>query len=179
MLNQNDCCLVVVDVQGKLAQLMHDKEIFFKNIRMLIQAAKILNIPILWCQQVPDALGPTIPEIAELLSDNQPTNKSSFSCCGCEEFNSKLEKLGRRQILICGLETHVCVYQTAADLLANNYEVDVIADAVSSRALSNKEIGLKRIANEGAKISSTEMALFEILKTAEHPQFRQIAKLVK
>jgi nicotinamidase-related amidase len=179
MLNQNDCCLVVVDVQGKLAQLMHDKETLFKNIRILIQSAKILNIPILWCQQVPAALGPTIPEIAELLTDNQPINKSCFSCCGCEEFNSKLEKLGRKHILISGLETHVCVYQTAADLLAKNYKVDCVADAVSSRTLANKDIGLKRIAAEGARISSTEMALFEILKTAEHPQFRQIAKLVK
>jgi nicotinamidase-related amidase len=179
MLNQNDCCLVVVDVQGKLAQLMHDKEIFFKNIRILIQSAKILNIPILWCQQVPAALGDTIPEIAELLTDNQPINKSSFSCCGCEEFNSKLEKLGRRQILLSGLETQVCVYQTAIDLLAKGYEVEIIADAVSSRTLANKDIGLKRIAAEGAKTSSTEMALFEILKTAEHPQFKQIAKLVK
>ncbi len=179
MLNQNDCCLVVVDVQGKLAQLMHDKETLFKNIRILIQAAKILEIPILWCEQVPAALGSTIPEIAELLSDNQPIDKSSFSCCGCEEFNGKLKSLGRQQVIICGIETHVCVYQTAADLLANNYEVDVIADAVSSRTLSNKEIGLKRIASEGAKISSTETALFEILRTAKHPQFRQIAKLVK
>jgi nicotinamidase-related amidase len=179
MLNQNDCCLVVVDVQGKLAQLMHDKETFFKNIRILIQSAKILNIPILWCQQVPAALGPTIPEIAELLTDSQPINKSSFSCCGCEEFNSKLEKSGRRQILICGLETHVCVYQTAADLLAKDYEVDVVADAASSRTPANKDIGLQRIAAEGARISSTELVLFEILKTAEHPSFKQIAKLVR
>jgi nicotinamidase-related amidase len=179
MLNQNDCCLVVVDVQGKLAQLMQDKETFFKNIRILIQSAKILNIPILWCQQVPAALGPTIPEIAELLTDNQPINKSSFSCCGCEEFNSKLEKLGHRQILLTGLETQVCVYQTTIDLLAKGYEVDIITDAVSSRILANKDIGLQRIAAEGAKISSTEMALFEILKTAEHPSFKQIAKLVK
>ncbi len=179
MLNQNDCCLVVVDVQGKLAQLMHDKETLFKNIRILIQSAKILNIPILWCQQVPESLGPTIPEIAELLTDNQPINKSWFSCLGCEEFKIKLEKLGRKQVLICGIETHVCVYQTAADLLAKHYEVDCVADAVSSRTPSNKDIGLKRVAAEGASISSTEMALFEILKSAEHPQFRQIAKLVK
>ncbi len=179
MLSQNDCCLVVVDVQGKLAQLMHDKEILFKNICILIQSAKILNIPILWCQQVPEALGPTIPEIAGLLSDIQPINKSSFSCCGCEEFDKKIEKLNRKQVMICGIETHVCVYQTAVDLLAKKYEVNVIADAVSSRTLSNKEIGLKRIAAEGIRTSSTEMALFEILKTAEHPNFKQIAKLVK
>jgi nicotinamidase-related amidase len=179
MLSQNNCCLVVVDVQGKLAQLMHDKETLFKNIRILIQSAKILNIPVLWCQQVPEALGPTIPEIAELLSDNQPINKSSFSCCGCEEFNKEIEKLNRRQAMICGIETHVCVYQTAVDLMAKNYEVDVVADAVSSRTPSNKDIGMQRITAEGAKLSSTEMALFEILKTAEHPNFKQIAKLVK
>jgi nicotinamidase-related amidase len=179
MLNEKDCCLVVVDVQGKLAGLMHDKETLFKNIRILIQAAKILDIPILWCQQVPAALGPTVPEIAELLGGCEPVNKSSFSCCGCEEFNSKLEELGRKQVLLCGIETHVCVYQTAVDLIERDYEVDVIADAVSSRTPDNKQIGLNRIAAEGARLSSTEMALFEILRTADHPQFKQVAKLVK
>ena len=179
MLNQNDCCLVVVDVQGKLAQLMHDKDTLFKNICILIQSAKILNVPILWCQQVPAALGPTIPQIAELLTDNQPINKSCFSCCGCEEFIGNLEKSGRRQILLSGLETHVCVYQTAADLLAKGYSVDCVADAVSSRTLDNKQIGLQRIAAEGARITSAELALFEILKSADHPHFKQIAKLVK
>jgi nicotinamidase-related amidase len=179
MLNQDDCCLVVVDVQGKLAQLMHDKDTLFKNIGILIQSAKILNIPILWCQQVPAALGPTIPQIAELLTDNQPINKSCFSCCGCDEFNSKLEKLGRKHVLICGIETHVCVYQTAVDLIERDYAVDCVADAVSSRTPENKQIGLTKIAAEGATISSTEMSLFEILKSADHPHFKQIAKLVK
>ena len=179
MLNQNDCCLVIVDVQGKLAQLMHDKDTLFKNIRILIQSAKILNIPILWCQQVPAALGPTIPQIAELLTDNQPINKSCFSCCGCDEFIGKLEKLGRKQILLSGLETHVCVYQTALDLIKRGYSVDCVADAVSSRTPENKQIGLQRIIAEGAKLTSTELALFEILKSAEHPNFKQIAKLVK
>lgn len=179
MLDEKNCCLVIVDVQGKLAHLMHDKDGLFKNIRILIQAAKILNIPILWCQQVPSALGPTVPEIAELLTDNQPINKSSFSCAGCEEFNKKLDQLGRKQVLLCGIETHVCVYQTVVDLLVRDYEVDVIADAVSSRTLDNKQIGLNRMASVGARISSTEMALFEILKSADHPAFRQVAKLIK
>jgi len=179
MLDEKDCCLVVVDVQGKLAELMHDKETLFKNIRILIQSAKILDIPILWCQQVPAALGPTVPEIAELLGGCEPVNKSSFSCCLCEEFNNKLEELGRKQVLLCGIETHVCVYQSAVDLIERDYEVDVIADAVSSRTQANKEIGLNRIAAEGARLSSTELALFEILKSADHPHFKQIAKLVK
>jgi nicotinamidase-related amidase len=179
MLKQKDCCLVIVDVQGKLAQLMHDKDNLFKNIRILIQSAKILDIPILWCQQVPAALGPTVPEIAELLTGNKPIDKSSFSCCGCDEFNGEMGKVGRKQVLLCGIETHVCVYQTAIDLLAKDYEVEVIADAVSSRTAENKQIGLNKMAAEGAKISCVETALFELLRTAEHPQFRQIAKLVK
>jgi nicotinamidase-related amidase len=179
MLEEKNCCLVIVDVQGKLAQLMHDKENLFSNIRILIQAVRILEIPILWCQQVPSALGPTVPEIAELLAGLEPINKLSFSCCGCEEFNSKLEESGRRHTILCGIEAHVCVYQTAVDLIERDYDVDVIADAVSSRTPENKQIGLDRLIGEGARISSTEMALFEILKSADHPQFKQIAKLIK
>ncbi len=125
------------------------------------------------------SLGPTVPEIAELLSDTEPINKASFSCCGDERFISKLNSLDRRQVLLCGIETHVCIYQTAVDLRSKGYEVSVAADAVSSRTLENKQIGLERLRAEGVNVSSTEMALFELLKTAEHPQFKQIAKLVK
>ena len=89
MLDIEDCSLVVIDVQGKLAQLMQDKEVLFKNIQILIKAAKILNIPILWCQQCPDSLGPTVPEITQLLSGIEPVNKASFSCCGDDQFNEK------------------------------------------------------------------------------------------
>jgi nicotinamidase-related amidase len=179
MLNILDCCLIVVDVQGKLAQLAVDKELLFKNIRILIQAARVLDIPILWCQQVPEALGPTVPEIAELLTGSQPINKASFSCCGQEQFNAELNALGREQVLLCGIETHVCIYQTAMDLMEGGLDVTVIGDAVSSRTASNRHIALTRLAAEGAHVSSTEMVLFELLKTAKHPQFKEIAKLIK
>ena len=179
MLEIGNCCLVVVDVQGKLAQLMYDKQILFKNIQILIKAAKILDIPILWCQQCPDSLGPTVPEIAELLADSGPIDKAAFSCCGSEQFNARLSELARQQVLLCGIEAHVCIYQTAVDLLGKGFSVDVIADAVSSRTAENRQIGLSGMARQGVNISCTEMALFELLKTAEHPQFKQIAKLVK
>ena len=179
MLDIQQCCLTVVDVQGKLAQLMHGREALFKNIQILVRAAKILDIPILWCQQCPDALGPTVPEIAQLLDENEPINKSAFSCCGAKQFNARLNDLTRNQVLLCGIETHVCIYQTAIDLLRKDFNVNVIADAVSSRAPENKQIAINRLAAEGANISCTEMALFELLKTAEHPKFRQIAKLIK
>lgn len=179
MLDIDNCCLVIVDIQGKLAQLMYDKQTLFKNVVILTNAAKILNIPILWCQQCPAALGPTIPEIAELLTDNKPINKSAFSCCGDEQFNSRLEDTECRQVILCGIETHVCIYQTAIELIQKGYSVDVIADAVSSRTAENKQTALNRMTVEGVNVSCTEMVLFELLKTADHPQFRQIARLVK
>jgi len=179
MLETENCCLVVVDVQGKLAQLMHERQPLFNNIQILIKSAKILSIPILWAQQCPEALGPTVPEIAELLADNEPVNKSAFSCCGQESFNAKLKELRRNQVLLCGIETHVCIYQTAVDMLRKGFDVNVIADAVSSRTAGNKQIAITRLAAEGAKIASVEMALFELLKTAEHSKFRQVAKLIK
>ena len=170
---------MVVDVQGKLAQSMHGKEALFKNIQILIKSAKILSVPIIWCQQVPKSLGPTLPRIAQLLVDNEPIDKASFSCCGQEQFNSKLNILGRRQVLLCGIETHVCIYQTAAELLERSYDVTVIADAVSSRAPENKQTAINRMEAMGVNISSTEMALFELLRTAEHPQFKQIVRMIK
>ncbi|NLH43994.1 MAG: hydrolase [Planctomycetes bacterium] len=179
MLEIQNACLVVVDVQGKLAQLMVDKESLFKNIRILIQAAKILDIPILWCQQVPESLGPTVPEIAELLAGEEPIDKACFSCCGEERFTAELNALGKEQVLLCGIEAHICVYQTAMDLMEGGLDVTVVADAVSSRTEQNRETALDRLSAEGTNVSSTEMVLFELIKTAKHPQFRDIARLVK
>jgi len=171
--------LVVIDVQGKLAQLMHDKETLFKNIIILIKAAKALDIPIVWCQQVPHALGPTLPAIAELLTGLQPIDKAAFSCCGNDAFNDALNGIDRPQTLLCGIETHVCVYQTAMDLTRKGYEVTVVADAVSSRTAENKQVALFRMAAAGIAVASAEMVLFELLRTAEHGKFREIARLVK
>jgi nicotinamidase-related amidase len=179
MLDPRNCCLVVVDVQGKLAQLMYDSQTLFKNIEILIKATRALSIPVIWCQQVPEALGPTIPQIAELLAGDQPINKSSFSCCGDEQFIDRLNTLNRSNIILCGIETHVCIYQTALNLLAKGRDVTVVADAVSSRTSENKQLALNRMKSKGVGISSVEMALFELLKTAKHPQFRGIAKLIK
>jgi nicotinamidase-related amidase len=179
MLDTSKCCLVVVDVQGKLAELMDNKDSVFANIEILIKTAKVLEFGIIWCEQHRRALGPTIPQIAELLTDNQPIDKFSFSCCGQDEFNNKLKELRPRQVILCGIEAHVCIYQTAADLLDKDYEVHVIADAISSRTQTNKEIALRRMEADGALISSTEMALFELLRTAKHEKFRELMKLIK
>ena len=171
--------LVVVDVQGKLASLMHDKEAVFAAQQRIVAAAKALGLPILWVEQNPTRMGPTIPELQGLLAGLQPIAKMSFSCCGEPRFVDALDAMARRQVLLCGIEAHVCVYQTAADLVRGGYEVQMLADAVSSRTEENRGVGLDKARAAGAAITSTETAIFELLKTAEHPAFRDILKIVK
>lgn len=179
MIDIEKCCLVVVDVQGKLAQLMDGKESLFANIEVLIKAAKALKIPILWCQQNPQALGPTVPQLAQLLAGVEPVDKMSFSCCGDAKFIDKLNTLKPTDVILCGIEAHICVYQTAMDLLDRDLDVHLIADAVSSRTAANRQIAVRRLTAEGAHLSCTEMILFELLKTAEHPEFRGLCSLIK
>jgi nicotinamidase-related amidase len=179
MLDAAGCCLVVVDVQGKLAQVAHDKEKLFANCEVLIKTAKGLEFPVIWCEQNPKALGPTIEQLGSLLTEEQPIAKYSFSCCGNEEFSERVKSLGRKQYILCGIESHVCIYQTAMDLKEAGLEVEVVADAVSSRTAENKNIALRRMEREGVKISCTEMVLFELLKTAKHEKFKELARLIK
>lgn len=180
MLTLNNTALVVIDVQGKLAQLMAQKEILFENLQKLIKGVQVLELPIIWNEQLPEKLGPTTPEIAHLLAQTtQPIAKSSFSCCGNPPFMGALKATGRKQVLLAGIESHVCVYQTCRDLLDLGYEVQVVADAVSSRAPENRQIGLERMKEAGATVTSTEMALFELLRVAEGPKFKEITRIVK
>lgn len=179
MLKKEDTALVVIDVQGKLARLMDESESLLKNLQILIQGAKILKIPIIWLEQYPEGLGPTVEEIKFLLEDEQPIAKRCFSSCLKDDFMKALQKVNCNQILIAGIETHICVYQTVRDLLTLNYEVEVVTDAVSSRTKQNKEIGLQKMYQLGAKATSVEMALFELLKEAIGEEFKQISKLVK
>jgi len=179
MMTVNDTVLVLVDVQGKLAELMHEKDLLFDNLRKLIRGAQILKIPIIWTEQVPEKMGSTIPALQELLTSEAPISKTSFSCCGEQAFLDKLEATKRKQVLIAGIETHVCVFQTAADLVRRGYHVEVVADAVSSRTLSNKLIGLEKAKAHGTFLTSVESALFELLRTAAAPEFKDILKLVK
>ncbi len=178
-LSAAQAALVIVDVQGKLATLMHDKELFYDNVGKMIKAAQVLAIPILWNEQLPEKLGETIPEIKSLLSDLAPLPKNTFSCCGNQDFVAGLEEAKRPQVLLTGMETHVCVYQTAIDLLKMGYEVHLIADAVSSRTAENRDLAISKMKDAGAEVSSVEMALFEMLEVAEGDAFKQIIKIVK
>ena len=179
MLKPEQTALVLVDVQGNLAQSMFQRDRLFHNLRVLIQGIQILKISILWLEQYPKGLGPTIPEIAELLPGQQPISKLCFSGCGQPEFCEQLRAVNRRSILMAGIECHVCVYQTARDLIDRGFHVEAVADAISSRTPENRQIGLDKMARAGAEITSVETALFELMREAGTPQFKQIVPLVK
>ena len=179
MLKAEKTVLIVVDVQGKLAQLMYEKQSLFENLRKIIKGIQVLGIPILWVEQNPEGLGPTIPEVSELLVDIEPISKSSFSSCRNKRFIKTLKAANRNQVLVVGIEAHVCVYQTSMDLVDLGYEVEVVEDAVSSRTLSNKKVALQKMRDAGVSLTSTEMALFELLGVAEGEQFREILNIVK
>jgi len=179
MLDPKSTVLVIIDVQGKLAQIMHDRDTLFKNLHILVSGVKLLNIPIIWMEQVPDKLGSTIPEIKDVLIDQKPIIKDVFSCMKNEEFNNQIKRINPNDIILAGIESHVCVYQTAMDLLEKKYNVHIVADAISSRISENKELGIERMILEGAMQTSVEMLLFEIQGEAKGGRFRQISKLVK
>jgi len=179
MLKVEDTILAVIDVQEKLTRVMHEKEKLIENLQKLVKGAQILGLPIILTEQNPKGLGLTVPEVVSLIPDIKPISKFSFSCCDVELFLKELKASKRKQVLLTGIETHVCVYQTALDLLSAGYEVQVVADCVSSRTLENKQIALQRMINEGARITSTEMALFELLRVAEGEKFKELLKIVK
>jgi len=145
----------------------------------MVQAMKILEIPIIWMEQVPENLGPTTESVSRHLEGISPVEKFSFSCCNEPGFEKKFNRLGRNQVLLTGIETHICVFQTGRDLMARGCEVQVVADCVSSRTLENKKIGLERIVQEGGRVTCVEMILFELLKEARGDRFRKIVRLIK
>jgi nicotinamidase-related amidase len=179
MLNRTDAVLVIIDIQGNLAQAMFDKENFFPNTVKLIKGFKILNLPVIFTEQIPQKLGQTLPQIAAELDGITPIAKESFSCWDERNFKEQLEALSRRHVVLLGIETHVCVYQTAIDLIANGYNVHLVSDAVSSRTPENRQTGIDAMKSAGAHITSTEMVLFEILRTASDPKAKEFFKIVK
>lgn len=179
MLDINNTALVVVDVQGKLAQLMANRETLFANLQRMVKGARALQLPVVWVEQIPEKLGKTIPEVASLLADQSPIAKQSFSCTGSEAFNEALKKTGCQQVLVVGIEAHICVYQTAVGLVDDGYSVEVVVDAIGSREASNRELAIERMRAQGVALTSTEMALFELLRTAGHPSFREIQSAIK
>ncbi|NTU92981.1 MAG: hydrolase [Chlorobiaceae bacterium] len=179
MITPKETLLLVIDVQGKLAPAVFESGLVEKNIGKLIRACKLLDVPMLYTEQYPKGLGSTVEPLKELIGDEAPYEKLTFSCCGNEAFMKRLRSLGRNDVLVVGMETHVCVYQTCVELLDFGYNVHLVADAVSSRHETNRSIGMHCIERAGGLLTSTEMAIFELVRVAEGDTFRAISKIVK
>lgn len=179
MLDKKRALLVVIDIQGNLARLMFDRENLFRAVGVMIDGARALDIPIIWVEQYPQGLGPTIPEIASHLEGLSPMPKRSFSTFADPIIRKRLVGLGRDQIVITGIESHICVHQTALDCHMRGIETFVAADAVSSRTETSKNIALEKMARTGIVITSVETALFELLGTSEGELFKKVLAIVK
>lgn len=180
-LDPERCALIVIDIQEKLLPPIFEKERLVRNAQLLIRLAGILKMPTLMSTQYSKGLGNTIPEIASLLPEVEPLEKTAFSCFGSDVFCSALKRVpgNRNTVLLCGMESHICVAQTALAALREGYLVHVPADAVSSRTELNWKIGLDRMRAAGAVISSTEMMIYETLKSSGTSEFKDMLKHLK
>ena len=179
MFNINDTVMVLVDVQGQLAQVMHEKDELHRSLEIMIQGMKALAVPVIWMEQIPSKLGATIECLSKHMEGQTPIAKHTFSCCGEAGFMDALRDCDKKQVVLGGIESHICVFQTAHDLIQMGYEVQVAADCVSSRSRENKYIGLDRIRQLGGEITSTEMLFFEVMRDTDCDGFRDIVKLIK
>jgi len=180
-LESDQCTLIVVDIQEKLLPPIFQKEQLVRNSQLLIRAAGVLKIPAVMSTQYAKGLGQTVPEIASLLPETEAIDKDRFSCFGSDAFCSLLKRLPghRNTLLLCGMESHICVTQTALAALREGYIVHIASDAVSSRTEWNWKIGLERMRAGGAVISSTEMMIYELMRSSSSPAFKEMLPHLK
>ncbi len=179
MLTKDSTGLIVIDIQGKLARLVHESEIIIANCRKLIQGAQALSLPILWLEQYPEKLGATVDEIRPLLKELRPIPKFTFNACEEPLFLEEIKKTGVDTWLVCGIESHICVYQTALHLKQTGYTVQLVSDCTSSRTLANKHLAIQRLSQEGVQVTAVEMCLYELVKDCRSVEFKEILGLIK
>ncbi len=172
-------CLLVIDIQDRLAPTMANPDMVIDNTTVLLKAAGTLGVPVLVSEQYPRGLGPTVPELAALVPPDSLVEKVHFSCMGDKGFVRRFREIGRTQVVLVGIEAHVCVLQTAEQLVESGCDVFVVADATSSRTIANHGAALERMRADGARIVTTEMVAFEWLARAGTPQFKEISALIK
>lgn len=178
ILDEQETVLMVIDIQDRLIPAMKIADQVIENTNILICAAKEFNMPIITTEQYPKGLGNTVPQLKDLINSNYLFEKNSFTAY-TDEVKLALEQLGRKKIIITGMETHICVFQTIRDLLAHGYDVFIASDAVCSRTKENFINGLDLIRDMGAVVTNTETILFDLLKKAGTPEFKALSKLIK
>ena len=179
MFQAESAAMVLVDVQDALAQIMFERSRLLTNLTKIVKGMQLLKVPVIWVEQNPRRLGPTVPEISALLEGSSPISKMSFSCCGSNDFVKVLNALKHTQIVVAGIETHVCIYQTARDLVRLGCEVEVVGDATSSRTPECHALGLDRIRQCDVAVTTVETILLEMVRTAESPLFKELLKIIK
>ncbi|MBS6194009.1 MAG: isochorismatase family protein [Clostridiales bacterium] len=170
---------LIIDNQVRLLPSITASEELLKNTALLLQGLKLLEVPLIITQQYTKGLGMSDASIYLHAQTTEYLEKRTFSCWGDAAIRQKIMDSGRRQIILCGIEAHICVLQTALDLVRAGYEVILVEDCVSSRQLSDKETALKRMIQEGVAVTSYESLLFELMETSLHPRFKEISKLIK
>ena len=179
MLTAENALLLVIDFQERLMPSIHRYEELEHKTAAFIKGCRVLDLPVLTTQQYTKGLGDTIPAIKEALGQFEPVEKISFSCYRTTEFKDELYKFGNKNILVTGIEAHICVQQTVLDLSENGYQVYLIADCVGSRSETDFLYAIKRMETAGAIVTTMESALFEMLVSADHPKRKEISSLVK
>ena len=179
LLEPPQTALLIIDIQERILPVISNHQMVVENTLKLIKGFKVLQLPIYFTEQYPKGLGPTHKSISDELGNIQPFDKMSFSCSGAGDLFEEFEKKNLSQIVVCGIEAHVCVQQTVLDLIENKLQVNLAADAVSSRKKIDYKVALDRMRHHGAEITTTESVLFELLKVCGTDQFRAISKIVK
>lgn len=177
-LKSQESVLMVIDIQERLVPVMERCDQVIRNAQILISAAQRLDIPVIVTEQYPKGLGKTVKELSDMLGAFQAFEKLSFSAY-TPDVAAELARLGRKKVIVCGMETHVCVFQTVRELLRDGYQAFVVKDAVCSRAQDNHQNGLDLMEKMGAVITNTETVLFDLLKTAGTPEFKELSRLIK
>jgi len=181
LLDAQNSQLTIIDIQTRLLPVMSGQKRLLKNCQILITAAKSLEIPVTVSEQYPKGIGSTDPSLVQALGElYQPVEKTCFSCINSPEYSKRIQKFPNRgQFILCGIEAHVCVLQTAMEMLHNHKQVFIVADAISSRNKNNKRLALRRLQQAGAIITCTESVIFEWLKDAKHAQFKTLSALIR
>ena len=176
---ENNVCILMIDIQEKLLNSVFNKDVLSKKAEIILNSAKILNIPVIVSEQYPRGLGNTVDKLQPYIDSSNVFDKVTFSVLDTKSIENKITELAKKQIIVFGIETHICVYQSIQDLLEEGYEIFLINDASGSRSEKEHIAGIDRLKTLGCNILTTEMFIFELLKSSKHEHFKEIQALIK